>query len=219
MILVKNQNQGFIMNKIIQSLLIFSLLSSVKVTADTFQTIQLYTQDELNVLIKDNQHLQRVKADECQLLQDIKAHAEKVQEPSYVYLWGDMLAWGVCVDRDVQLGMYYIRESAQQGLLAAIEQLGRYYNNGTLVTKDKDRAVRYFREAALQGHLGAQINYIKLLNQGYGSPYDFEDAYRVLYNNVIEKAATKKEAEKLLQSLAEKMPEYALVNAKRDNNY
>lgn len=207
------------MNKIIQSLLIFSLLSSVKVSAETFQTIQLYTQDELNVLIKHNQHLQRIKADECQLLQDIKAHAEKVQEPSYVYLWGDMLAWGVCVDRDVQLGMYYIRESAQQGLLAAIEQLGRYYNNGTLVTKDKSRAVRYFREAALQGHIGAQINYIKLLNQGYGSPYDFEDAYRALYNSVIEKASTKKEAERLLLTLAEKMPSYALVNAKRDNNY
>lgn len=207
------------MNKIIQSLLIFSLLGSIKVTADEFETIQLYTQDELNMLIKNNQHLQRVKTDECQLLQDIKAHAEKVQEPSYVYLWGDMLAWGVCVDRNVELGIYYIRESAQQGLLAAIEQLGRYYNNGTLVTKDKNRAVRYFREAALQGHLGAKINYIKLLNQGYGSPYDYEDAYQVLYNSIIEKTATKKEAEKLLASLAMKMPEYAIKNAKRFNEF
>lgn len=207
------------MNKIIQSLLIFSLLGSIKVTADEFETIQLYTQDELNMLIKNNQHLQRVKTDECQLLQDIKAHAEKVQEPSYVYLWGDMLAWGVCVDRNVELGIYYIRESAQQGLLTAIEQLGRYYNNGTLVTKDKNRAVRYFREAALQGHLGAKINYIKLLNQGYGSPYDYEDAYQVLYNSIIEKTATKKEAEKLLASLAMKMPEYAIKNAKRFNEF
>ena len=207
------------MNKIIQSLLIFSLLGSIKVTADEFETIQLYTQDELNMLIKNNQHLQRVKTDECQLLQDIKAHAEKVQEPSYVYLWGDMLAWGVCVDRNVELGIYYIRESAQQGLLAAIEQLGRYYNNGTLVTKDKNRAVRYFREAALQGHLGAKINYIKLLNQGYGSPYDYEDAYQVLYNSIIEKTATKKEAEKLLASLAMKMPEYAIKSAKRFSEF
>ena len=207
------------MNKIIQSLLIFSLLGSIKVTADEFETIQLYTQDELNMLIKNNQHLQRVKTDECQLLQDIKAHAEKVQEPSYVYLWGDMLAWGVCVDRNVELGIYYIRESAQQGLLAAIEQLGRYYNNGTLVTKDKNRAVRYFREAALQGHLGAKMNYIKLLNQGYGSPYDYEDAYQVLYNSIIEKTATKKEAERLLASLAMKMPEYAIKNAKRFSEF
>tara|TARA_R110001592_G_scaffold349009_3_gene643589 strand:+ start:2418 stop:3065 length:648 start_codon:yes stop_codon:yes gene_type:complete len=212
-------HKRFIMKKIIQSLLIVSLLGSVKVMADAFETIQLYTQDELNVLIKNNQHLNRVVADECQLLQDIKAHALKVQEPTYVYLWGDMLAWGVCVDRDVKLGMYYIRESAQQGLLAAIEQLGRYYNNGTLVAQDKDRALKYFREAALQGHLAAQMSYITLLNQGYGSPYDYEDAYQVLYNSVIEKPTTKKEAEKLLVKLAKKMPGYALVSARRDISY
>ena len=206
------------MKKLIPTLLILTLLSSIKANANTFETIQLYTQDELNVLIKKNQHLQRVKADECQLLQDIKAHAEKVQEPSYVYLWGDMLAWGVCTERDVELGMHYIKESAQQGLLAAIEQLGRYYNKGILVTQDKDRAVRYFREAALQGHLGAQINYITLLNQGYGSPYDFEDAYRALYNSVIANPTKKKQANNLLAALGKKMPEFALKNARREFN-
>jgi len=204
------------MKKLIPALLILTLLSSVK--ANTFETIQLYTQDELNVLIKNNQHLQRVKADECQLLQDIKAHAEKVQEPSYVYLWGDMLAWGVCTERDVELGIYYIKESAQQGLLAAIEQLGRYYNKGILVTQDKDRALRYFREAALQGHLNAQINYITLLNQGYGSPYDFEDAYRALYNSVIASPTKKKQANNLLAVLGKRMPEFALKNARRELN-
>ena len=104
------------MNKITQALLALSLLSSANAISEEYRVIQLYTQDELNVLIKNNQHLQRVKADDCQLVDDIKAHALKVKEPSYTFLWGDMLAWGVCVDRDAKLGMHYIQEAAQQGL-------------------------------------------------------------------------------------------------------
>jgi TPR repeat protein len=206
------------MKTIIQSLLIFSLLSSTATTAEDYPVIQVYTQDELNSLIKKNQHLQRVKADDCQLVQDIEAHALKIQEPSYVFLWGDMLAWGVCVERDATLGMYYIDQAAKQGLLAAIEQLGRYYNNGTLVIKDKDKATKYFREAALQGNLPAKISYIKLLDQGYGSPLDYEDAYRALNSSIIVNPKTKKEAERLLAKLAKKMPEYAITNARKNYN-
>ncbi|WP_025565356.1 sel1 repeat family protein [Psychromonas sp. SP041] len=206
------------MKIIIQSLLILSLLSNTATAAEDYPVIQVYTQDELNSLIKKNQHLQRVKADDCQLVQDIEAHALKIQEPSYVFLWGDMLAWGVCVERDATLGMYYIDQAAKQGLLAAIEQLGRYYNNGTLVIKDKDKATKYFREAALQGNLPAKISYIKLLDQGYGSPLDYEDAYRALNSSIIVNPKTKKEAERLLAKLAKKMPEYAITNARKNYN-
>ena len=208
------------MKKIIQVLLTIMLTNSVNAIAeDEYHVIQKYNQDELNVLIKNNQHLQRVKADQCQLVQDIQAHALKVKEPSYVFLWGDMLAWGVCVERDSKLGMFYIREAAQQGLLAAIEQLGRYYNKGILVTKDKNRAIKYFREAALQGHVAAQISYIKLLNKGYGSPYDYKDAYRALHNSVIDSPHLNKQAKALLSKLAKHMPEYALKSARSNNSY
>ena len=206
------------MKIIIKSLLIFSLLSSTITIAEDYPVIQVYTQDELNSLIKKNQHLQRVKADDCQLVQDIEAHALKIQEPSYVFLWGDMLAWGVCVERNAELGMYYIHEAAKQGLSAAIEQLGRYYNNGTLVIKDKEKATKYFREAALQGNLPAKISYIKLLDQGYGSPLDYEDAYRALNSSIIVNPKTKKEAERLLAKLATKMPGYAITNARKNYN-
>ena len=206
------------MKIIIKSLLIFTLLSSTITIAEDYPVIQVYTQDELNSLIKKNQHLQRVKADDCQLVQDIEAHALKIQEPSYVFLWGDMLAWGVCVERNAELGMYYIHEAAKQGLSAAIEQLGRYYNNGTLVIKDKEKATKYFREAALQGNLPAKISYIKLLDQGYGSPLDYEDAYRALNSSIIVNPKTKKEAERLLAKLATKMPGYAIINARKNYN-
>ena len=203
------------MKKIIQTLFVFSLLSNFNVIAEQYDAIEVYSQDELNVLINNNKHLQRVKTDDCQLVEDIKAHALKVKEPTYVFLWGDMLAWGVCVDRDAKLGMYYIEQAAQQGLLAALDQLGRYYNKGILVFKNKNRALTYFREAALQGHLQAQISYITLLNDGYGSPHDYEDAYRVLYNNIIQNSDTKKKAKILLTKLSENMPGYVIDRAQK----
>jgi len=205
------------MKKIIQTLLALSLLQQVPAFAEEYKVIELYTQDELNQLISQNRHLQRVKADDCQLVQDIEAHATKVQEPSYVFLWGDMLAWGVCVERNAKLGMHYINQAAEQGLLAALEQLGRYYNQGILVFKDKNRALAYFREAALQGNLPAQISYVSLLNEGYGSPHDYEDAYRVLYNNVIVDKKTKKKARLLLAKLGKNMPDYIIKRAEKIN--
>jgi len=180
----------------------------------TYEVVQLYSQDELTALIDKNQHLQRVLKDECQLVEDIEAHALKIKEPSYVFLWGDMLAWGICVEKDAPLGMHYIEESAKQGLLPAIEQLGRYYERGILVQQDKDRAVIYFREAALQGFLNAQLSYVRMLNEGYGSPYDYEDAYGALFHSIIGNKKKKQKAQQLLAKLASKMPEYAVKNAK-----
>jgi TPR repeat protein len=179
-----------------------------------YEVIQLYTQDELNRLIYKNKHLQRVKADECQLVADIEAHALKIKEPSYVYLWGDMLAWGVCVERDAPLGLHYIKESAKQGLLPAIEQLGRYYEKGILVRENKERAIIFYREAALQGFVNAQINYVKMLNQGYGSPVDYEEAYNALFHSVISDKKMQQEAEQILSQLASKMPEHIVKRAR-----
>lgn len=192
----------------------FCFSSSANVYTPPYEVIQLYTQDELNVLIANNQHLQRVKKDDCQLVEDIQAHAIKVKEPSYVYLWGDMLAWGVCVERDAPLGIHYIKESARQGLLPAMEQLGRYYERGILVQQDKERAIIFYREAALQGFLNAKINYVRMLNDGYGSPVDYEQAYRALFHTVIANKAKKLQVKKLLKQLSSRMPEHIIKRAK-----
>lgn len=179
-----------------------------------YEVIQLYTQDELTTLIAKNQHLQQVKTDECQLVDDIKAHALKIKEPSYVYLWGDMLAWGVCVERNAPLGVHYIKQAAKQGLLPAIEQLGRYYENGTLVHQNKERAIIFYREAALQGFLNAQINYVRMLNKGYGSPVDYEEAYNALFHSIIADSQKQKYVQVMLLKLASKMPEHIVKRAK-----
>ncbi|OYP01382.1 flagellar protein MotX, partial [Vibrio cholerae] len=136
--------------------------------ADLGEPVPIYSEAELIKLIEENKHLERVKADNCQIVEDIVARATRISLPSYEFLYGDMLAWGVCVDQDVELGLYYMENAAHQGLPAALEQLGRYYSRGTLVQQDKERAIPYLREAAAMGNLNARIQLAELLLRDYG---------------------------------------------------
>ena len=154
-----------------------ALLPVSTASAQEVKAVQLYTQDELINLINRNEHLDRVVMDRCQLNQDIEARAEVLKVPAYQFLWGDMLAWGVCVEADPVRGIDFMRQAANQGLPAALEQLGRYYSKGTLVQQDRKRAVIFLREAAALGNLKAQMQLAALFIDGYGSPYDYQDAY------------------------------------------
>jgi TPR repeat protein len=188
-------------------------VSDVK-AEEPLAAVPLYTETELLALINKNAHLARVKADDCQLVQDIEARANKMALPSYQFLYGDMLAYAVCVDRNVELGVYYMRQAASQGLAAALEQLGRYYDVGQLVQKDKTMAVTYLREASAQGNLKAQLRLVKLFNDGYGSPRDYEDAYRWLFHSMVADKAMHKKIERALSQLAQKMPDSVIARAR-----
>ncbi|WP_440903608.1 tetratricopeptide repeat protein [Catenovulum sp. SX2] len=197
---------------------LFSLLITPNSQANEFdnlKVVQIYTQEELIGWINNNTHLSRVKEDRCQLVEDIEARAQIVKTPAYQFLWGDMLAWGVCVDKDPELGLYYMQEAAHQGLPGALEQLGRYYANGILVQQDDKRAINYLREASALGHVKARIQFAECLNKGLGSPLDFEDAYHWLHNTVIADNKMHKRAEMALASLATKMPARLVEKAKR----
>ncbi len=179
------------------------------VQAQEIKAVQLYTQDELINMINRNEHLDRVVMDRCQLNQDIEARAEVLKVPAYQFLWGDMLAWGVCVEADPERGVDFMRQAADQGLPAALEQLGRYYSKGTLVQQDRKRAVIFLREASALGNLKAQMQLAELFIDGYGSPYDYQDAYQWLYNAVTADKQTHqtiatylKELEKLMNPRA-----------------
>ncbi|NOU52039.1 sel1 repeat family protein [Pseudoalteromonas sp. JBTF-M23] len=189
-------------------------LSMNTVAQEPITAVPLYTQAELIELIKKNEHLKRVKDDECQLVKDIEARAETMALPSYQFLYGDMLAYGVCVERNVELGLYYMRQSAEQGLSSALEQLGRYYDVGQLVQADKAMAVVYLREAAAQGNIKAQLRLVNLFNDGHGSPRDYEDAYRWLFHSAVADKKLHKTIEKALAQLAEKMPQSAIRRAR-----
>lgn len=184
-----------VMKRILSSLFLFGLTSALVMpyavalegeTLEELRAVQLYDQDKLIEMINANTHLNKVVEDRCQLVQDIEARADVLKVPAYQFLWGDMLAWGVCVDAEPARGISYMEDAANQGFPAALEQLGRYYAKGTLVQQDKSRAVVYLREASALQNLKAQIRLVELFLEGYGSPYDYEDAYHWLYNSVTD---------------------------------
>lgn len=193
------------------ALLVFSQTSA----AQQIKAVQLYSQDELIRMINRNEHLDRVVLDDCQLVRDIEARAQTLKVPAYQFLWGDMLAWGVCVKRDAELGVEFMQASADQGLPAALEQLGRYYATGKLVQEDIRRAIIYLREAGSLGNLKAQIRLVELFLAGHGSPYDYEDAYHWLYNAVTGDEKTHAKIEHCMTELAKLMHPKAVRNARR----
>ncbi|USD65064.1 tetratricopeptide repeat protein [Vibrio sp. SCSIO 43136] len=200
-------------------LVLSSRVSLVQADDGIGDPVPVYSEAELINLIEQNKHLERVKADGCQLVEDIVARATRINLPSYEFLYGDMLAWGVCVDRDVELGLYYIENAAHQGMPAALEQLGRYYSRGTFVQQDKERAIPYLREAASMGNISARIQLAELLLRDYGSPLDYEDAYRWLYNSVTPDQRQHKRITMLRQGLEQRMPDNIIARAKRRNTF
>ena len=184
-------------------------------TLEEVLAVQLYSQDALIKMINENTHLDKVVADRCQLVQDIEARADVLKVPAYQFLWGDMLAWGVCVDAAPARGISYMEDAANQGLPAALEQLGRYYAKGTLVQQDKSRAVVYLREAAALHNLPAQMRLVELFLEGYGSPYDYQDAYHWLHHSVTDDKKQHQKIANYLARLEKLMHPKAVREAKR----
>ena len=61
------------------------LVGTTPAVAQELEAVQLYSQDELLALIRTNSHLKRVKADDCQLVNDIEARADIMQLPAYQF--------------------------------------------------------------------------------------------------------------------------------------
>lgn len=183
--------------------------------AQELEAVQLYSQDELLALIQTNSHLKRVLADDCQLVQDIEARADIMQLPAYQFLYGDMLAYAVCVPRNIERGWDLMLQAAAQGLPEGLEQVGRYYHIGRFVQPDVDKAIVYLREAAALGNLNAQLRLAQILVDGYGSPLDFEQSYRWLHHAITADSATHKQIQQLLTQLAQKMPARVVASAKK----
>lgn len=182
------------------------------------RVVQVYTDNVLLDLIKENKHLSQVVLDECQLVQDIQARAVITNKPAFQFLWGDMLAFGVCVKKDVPLGLHYMREAADQGLPEALEQLGRYYHSGKFMQPDIRQAIIFLKEAASLNNLKAQIRLAEIYNAGEGSPLDFPELYAQLHHSVTDNKNTHRKISALLGELAEKMPE-RVVNAAKKGKY
>lgn len=203
------------MKKIYGVVLVLLCCVVPKTSAQELQAVQLYSQDELLALIQTNSHLKRVRADDCQLVRDIEARADIMQLPAYQFLYGDMLAYGVCVPRNAVRGWDLMLQAAGQGLPEGLEQAGRYYHIGRFVQPDIDKAIIYLREASALGNLKAQLRLAQIMTEGHGSPVDLEQSYRWLHNAVTADAATHKQIQQLLSKLSQKMPERVVASAKR----
>ncbi|GGB46807.1 SEL1-like repeat protein [Shewanella inventionis] len=199
------------------SLVLLSLLS-INAFALT-EAVDIYSDKQLISLIQSNQYLQRVQADECQLVQDIEARAEVLKQPLYQFLWAEMLNHGVCVKAHPSRGMRLLQTSAEQGSSEAMVKLADYYYRGKLVLKNPDRAVQYVLPAAANGHLDARMMLVRLFGEGYGSPTDYEMGYHWLYNSIFDDDAQQKKASSLLQVLAAKMPASIVARAQQSQLY
>jgi len=195
----------------------FSTAFSALALKQNLQAVQIYTDNQLLDLIKDNKHLSQVVLDECQLVQDIEARANKANMPSYQFLWGDMLAYGVCIKKDIPLGLHYMHLAADQGLAEGLEQLGRYYHIGKFMQVDIDLAIVYLKTAASLNNLAAQIRLAGLYQQGFGSPLDYPALYSQLHHSLTDDKATHKKISRLLLELANKMPDKVIEQAKRSS--
>jgi TPR repeat protein len=180
--------------------------------------VQIYSDDQLLNLIKVNKHLSQVVLDDCQLVQDIEARAIKSEMPSYQFLWGDMLAYGVCVKKDIELGLHYMRLAADQGLAEGLEQMGRYYHIGKFMQVDMEQAIIFLKAAASMNNLAAQMRLASIYQQGYGSPLDYPELYSQLHHAVTDDKAIHKKINQLKQNLATKMP-IKVVNAAKRTDY
>ncbi|MDO6426275.1 tetratricopeptide repeat protein [Thalassotalea sp. 1_MG-2023] len=198
-------------------LISFLMLFSVTLITHgaSIKAVQVYTDDMLLDLIKENKHLSQVVIDECQLVQDIEARATISEKPAFQFLWGDMLAYGVCIKKDIPLGLHYMREAADQGLPEALEQLGRYYHVGKFMQVDMRQAIIFLKEAASLQNLNAQIRLAEIYNAGNGSPLDFPELYAQLHHSVTDDKKTHKKISILLSDLANKMPTRVVDMAKQ----
>ncbi|MDZ7871459.1 MAG: flagellar protein MotX [Rheinheimera sp.] len=177
--------------------------------------VQLYTQDELVEMIRANTHLKRVQADECQLVKDIEARADIMKLPAYQFLFGDMLAFGICVPKNAERGWDLMLASALQGLPEGLEQVGRYYQQGKLVQKDLAKAQLYLYQASAMGNLSAQIRLAELFLAGQGSPTDYETVYRWLHHAITADKDMHARIDKALKGLAARMPESVIARARK----
>ncbi|MGF1763612.1 flagellar protein MotX [Aliivibrio kagoshimensis] len=201
----------------LRALVVSMMLATAPAQAitDVGAPVEIYSEAQLIKLFNVNGHLDKLKQDSCQLVEDIEARATRIDSPAYQFLYGDMLAWGVCVDRDVELGIYYMENAAHQGLPEALEQLGRYYSKGILVQRDRERAIPYLREAAAMGNINARIHLAELLLGDFGSPLDYEDAYRWLYNSISADKGSHRKITSLRRGLEQRMPQNIIARAKR----
>lgn len=157
----------------------FSGLTNVAPNANT----EMYSPDKMNSIIENSRLAAVVRdQDRCQFTADIEDRARIVKVPVFMYAWGQMLMNGICVREDKELGLGYIRHSADDGYAPAMMQMSVFYERGSGMGKSLNMSEQYMHTAAALGSKTARLNWADMLVRGFGSPIMYEEAYGWLYH-------------------------------------
>lgn len=168
---------------------------------------EVYSPRLLNGYIEENRLFAVVRdKDRCQFTPDIEDRARIIKLPAFMFAWGDMLINGVCVVKDEQLGLSYIRRAADNAYAPALERLSFYYENGFLVPKNKTLSERYMHTSAVLGSKNGRLGWADMLVRGYGAPSMYAEAFSWLYHSFFRDEYLQMKKNYLEKELQKRLP-------------
>ncbi len=148
------------------------------VIANGGANVEMYTMKQMDAMVENRIYERVVKTqDKCQFVTDIEDRARLVGVPVFQFVWGDMLINGICVRPDLELGIEYIKKSADNSYAPAMERMSFYYEKGFFVNKDLNKSERYMHTAAALGSKTGRLGWADMLIRGFGTPQHYEEAY------------------------------------------
>tara|TARA_B100001094_G_scaffold229999_1_gene224620 strand:+ start:14686 stop:15417 length:732 start_codon:yes stop_codon:yes gene_type:complete len=182
------------------------------------KAIDVYTESELLNYIRREWHLNAIRRDECQIVDDIRANAEVLKLPTFQFLWGEMLIYGVCIRKNISYGVHWLRSAVRQGLPEAMLKLARYYQHSDFVIPNYDKSVRLAYLAAQAGSTPSRIFLVELFLAGHGHAADHAKAYDWLYHTSFHSSKMKRKSEELLSLFAQMLPPSVVYQIQNRSN-
>lgn len=174
----------------------------------------MYSTDQMNDMINKSTHLDVIsRVDGCQFTPDIEDRARIVHIPAFEFAWADMLINGVCVKKDVKLGLDYLNRSAEHAYAPAYERLSNYYEKGFIVGQDIEKSEIYMKVSAQLGSVNGRLGWAEMLIRGLGTPKDYEMAYSWLYHTTVVDEYISLKKDYLQNQLKKLMPPNAIARA------
>ncbi len=168
---------------------------------------EVYTTEQLNRIIEDQMLFSVVRDhDRCQFTPDIEDRARLVKIPAFMFAWGDMLVSGVCVTKDQDLGLTYMKRAAECAYAPALERLAFYYERGYFVPKNRQLSERYMHTSAVLGSKTGRLGWADMLVRGFGTPSMYEEAYSWLYHSNYADEYSRLKQKYLEKELQKRMP-------------
>ena len=109
---------------------------------------------------------------------ETKALAEQGDVTAQYDVGFDYLFGNPGATRDTVEAVKWIRKSAEQGNMDALNMLAEIYDEGFRVPQDYAESAKWYRKAAEQGDAGAQNNLGVMYRKGEGVPQDYVEAYK-----------------------------------------